>query len=377
FLSGGLDSTLVAAILARRAQCDVHAFTIGFPDPAFDESEPARRIAGHLGIRHTERILSPTEMLDILPRWGELFDEPFGDSSGVPTYLVSSVARESVKVALSADGGDELFSGYHQYGVTLERERVLKRIPRPARVALSQALKLAPFPMLQRVMEGLPAPPSVHHAARRAVFDRLERLAPIMPDVEPAMLYDMGTSSWTRRESERLLGCTAQPRAVLNGHARDLATYMTCCDLRHYLPGDILTKVDRATMAVSLEGREPLLDHRIVEFALRLPLDLKRGALGTKHLLRRILYRYVPRALVERPKRGFSVPLSRWLSGELSTLVDAYLAPARITAGAVFDPAEVERAVRGLRDGGARRDRLDVRKVWLLLAFEMWRERWT
>jgi asparagine synthase (glutamine-hydrolysing) len=151
---------------------------------------------------------------------------------------------------------------------------------------------------------------------------------------------------------------------------------MSCCDLRHYLPDDILTKVDRTTMAVGLEGREPLLDHRLVEFALRLPLGLRRGPLGTKHLLRRILYRYVPRAILERPKQGFGVPMSRWLRGELAPLLDAYLAPGRVRDAGILDPALVARTLGNFREGGPRRDRLDVQKVWLLLAFEMWREKW-
>jgi asparagine synthase (glutamine-hydrolysing) len=376
FLSGGLDSSLVTAILARHSGQPVHTFTIGFTDPRFDESPWAREVAAHLGSQHTERILDPGQMIDILAGWGELFDEPFGDSSGVPTLLVSRVARESVKVALSADGGDELFSGYQHYDVMLARERMLAQIPRPARYVLSRTLQSLPAPFLQALTDQLPAPAPLRHAARRAVFDRLERLRGMLPDADPATLYDVGMSFWTPAENAQLLGGTVSPRPLLNGHPRCFAQHMSCCDLKHYLPDDILTKVDRTTMAVGLEGREPLLDHRVVEFALRLPLNLRRGPLGTKHLLRRILYRYVPRAILERPKRGFSIPLSRWLRGELSTLLDTYLDTERVRAAGILDPAVVERTVKGFRDGGPRRDRLDVQKVWLLLAFEMWREKW-
>jgi asparagine synthase (glutamine-hydrolysing) len=163
---------------------------------------------------------------------------------------------------------------------------------------------------------------------------------------------------------------------MLNGYPRAFADHMSCCDIRHYLPDDVLTKVDRTTMAVGLEGREPLLDHRLVEFALRLPFALRRGTLGTKHLLRRVLYRYVPKTMVERPKQGFDMPVSRWLRGELSGLLDTYLEPQRVRAAGVLDPRVVQRAVRNFRDGGPARDRLDTQKVWLLLAFEMWREKW-
>jgi asparagine synthase (glutamine-hydrolysing) len=376
FLSGGLDSSLVTAILARHSGQTVHTFTIGFTDPAFDESRSARRIADHLGSRHTERILSPGKMVETLTHWGDLFDEPFGDSSGVPTLLVSRVARETVKVALSADGGDELFSGYQHYAVMLARERMLARIPHSARNALSHTLLALPTRWVQALVDGVPAPTPLRHAARRAVAEPLERLRGMLPGTDPGTFYDLGMSLWTPAEGARLLGGSVSPRPVLNGHPRCLADHMSRCDLRHYLPDDILTKVDRTTMAAGLEGREPLLDHRVVEFALRLPLGLRRGPLGTKHLLRRILYRYVPRTILERPKQGFSIPLARWLRGELSELLDTHLAPERVRAAGILDPAAVERALTCFRVGGPGRDRLDVQKVWLLLAFEMWRERW-
>src|SRR5262249_4420508 len=202
------------------------------------------------------------------------------------------------------------------------------------------------------------------------------KLRAVLPAVDQGVVYDIGVSHWMPTEVARLLGASVAARPVLNGHARSFADHMSCCDMRHYLPDDILTKVDRATMAVGLEGREPLLDHRVVEFALSLPPALRRGALGTKHLLRHILYRYVPRSLIERPKQGFSIPLGRWLRRELAPLLDAYLAPERIREAGILDPALVARTLANFRDGGARRDRLDVQKTWLLLAFEMWREQW-
>jgi len=376
FLSGGLDSSLVTAILARHSGEAVHTYTIGFTDPDFDESPWARQVAAHLGVHHTERRLAPEAMKETLAHWGELFDEPFGDSSGVPTLLVSRIAREDVKVALSADGGDELFSGYEQYGVMLARARALARIPYPLRSVLARALQGARHDALRRLADALPAPDAMRHAVRRALLDRLERMREVLPRADPAALCAMAASSWAPAEIARLLGHAAAARPLLNGHARSLVDYMSCWDIRHYLPDDILTKVDRTTMAVGLEGREPLLDHRIVEFALRLPVGLRRGTLGTKHLLRRILYRYVPRALLERPKKGFSIPLSRWLRGELAALIDHHLAPERVRTAGILEPGEVARAVKCFRAGGPRHDRLDLQKVWLLLAFEMWREKW-
>ena len=376
FLSGGLDSSLVAAVLARHSGQTVHTFTVGFSEAPFDESPWARQVAEHLGTRHTEHRLDPSEMARILPRWADLFDEPFGDPSGVPTFLVSRIARESVKVALSADGGDELFSGYQHYDTMLARERMMARVPLAARHAMSRTLQWVPGQSLQGLVDGFPAPASLRHAARRVIVDRLEKLRGVLPGVDPAALYDAGSSFWVPAETARLLGVAGAPRPLLNGHPRSFADHMTCCDLRHYLPDDILTKVDRTTMAVGLEGREPLLDHRLVEFALRLPLALRRGPLGTKHLLRRVLYRYVPRAMMERPKQGFAIPMSRWLRGELSGLLDAHLAPERIRAAGILDPVTVARALRNFREGGPRQDRLDTQKLWLLLAFEMWREKW-
>ena len=375
FLSGGIDSSLVAALLQRYGGGDLRTFTIGFDDARFDESRHAKRVAEHLGTRHTERIVRADDMAGVLAHWGELFDEPFGDTSGVPTYLVSRMAREQVKVALSADGGDELFNGYAHYGVVLDRHRALALWPRVLRQAA--ALPLAAFGdgRAETIAERLPLPAAQRHAARRGVLERLAKLGVMLPEVDGPTMYDLAMSFWTPWEIRALLGTSIQPRERAEGPG-GLADHMVHCDLRHYLPGDILAKVDRTTMAAGLEGREPMLDHRLVEFALRLPLGLRRGALGTKHLLRKILYRYVPRELIERPKQGFAIPLAAWLRGELAPLIDEYLSPSRVRAGGLLDPDVVGRTVANFRTGGPGNDRLDTQKVWLLLAFEMWRSRW-
>ncbi len=370
FLSGGLDSSLVAALLQRYGGGEVRTFTIGFDDPRYDESKWAKKVAQHLGTRHTEKIVTANDMLGVLSQWSELFDEPFGDPSGVPTYLVSRMAREHVKVALSADGGDELFSGYSHYGVVLERERALSRWPGAARAAIGKVSPRA----LRSVMNALPMPGEWRHAARRNVVERVEKLHVLFPALDRATMYDLAMSFWTPWEVSSLLGGEVAARDCVGGPS--FADQMARCDLRYYLPDDILTKVDRTTMAVGLEGREPLLDHRVAEFALRLPPHLRRGALGTKHLLRKVLYRHVPRALIDRPKQGFAIPLARWMRGELAPLVASYLDPVRIRDAGIFDPDRVATALSNFRDGGEANDRLDVQKVWLLVAFEMWRERW-
>jgi asparagine synthase (glutamine-hydrolysing) len=371
FLSGGLDSSLVAALLQRYGGGEVRTFTIGFDDPRYDESRHAKKVAAHLGTRHTEKIVTANDMRGVLEDWAELFDEPFGDQSGVPTYLVSKMAREHVKVALSADGGDELFSGYSHYGVVLDRERSLARLPRLAREGLA---KIPPH-ALRGLIGSLPMPASLRHAARRKLVERIEKLQVMMPALDRPTMYDLAMSFWTPWEIASLLGAGAAPRERIET-PMNFADQMSRCDLRHYLPDDILVKVDRTTMAVGLEGREPLLDHRLAEFALRLPLAMRRGALGTKHLLRKVLYRHVPRELVDRPKQGFAIPLASWLRGDLAPLLDQYLSRDRIREGGLFDPDLVAKTVANFRDGGAGNDRLDVQKVWLLMAFEMWRSRW-
>ena len=375
FLSGGIDSSLVAAILKVHGGGELRTFTIGFDDPRFDESARAREVARHLGTRHTERILTGAHMRDVLTHWADLFDEPFGDSSGVPTYLVSKLAREHVKVALSADGGDELFHGYNHYGVCLERERTLMRMPPAARRALSALRGVARSPFSD-FAERLPLPAGLRHSARRGLAERLDKLHAILPNVDREHMYDLAHTSWAPWEIQPLLGAPAVRRDPVEAGALGFAERMSLNDLRYFLPDDILVKVDRATMANGLEGREPLLDHRVAEFALRLPLTLRRGSLGAKHLLRKVLYKYVPRPLIDRPKQGFAVPLASWLRGELAPLVHEYLAPKRIRDAGLFDPACVARAVANFHEGGPHNDRLDTQKLWYLLAFEMWREKW-
>jgi asparagine synthase (glutamine-hydrolysing) len=376
FLSGGIDSSTVAAILQRHVGREVRTFTIGFEDPRFDEAPAARRVAAHLGTRHTEKIITAADMHRVLPRWASLFDEPFGDSSGVPTFLVSEMAREHVKVALSADGGDELFNGYEHYHLVNERERAMARWPRPARAALSLSLGVLQAEALRAVASRMPLPATLRHAARRNLVERLEKLRVMLPRVDRALVYDLAMTSWTPWEISRLLGAPAASRSSIRQATDAFAEQMAYTDIRHFLPDDILVKVDRTTMAVGLEGREPFLDHRLVEFALSVPLALRRGPLGPKHLLRKVLYRHVPRELVDRPKQGFAVPLARWLRGELSPLVLEHLSPARVRQGGLFDPAMVARAVKNFREGGPGNDRLDVQKLWYLIAFELWRSRW-
>lgn len=376
FLSGGIDSSVVAAILQRYGGGEVRTFTVGFEDPRFDEAPHARRVAQHLGTHHTEHIATARDMDGVLTQWADLFDEPFGDSSGVPTYLVSKMAREHVKVALSADGGDELFSGYTHYHLVAERERALARIPRALRQVLGRAIALVGPSRLQALADGLPMPKGLRHGVRRNVIERLDKLRVMFPDLDRALMYDLSMSSWTPWEISPLLGGYDAGREGIDASVESFADQMARCDMRHFMPDDILVKVDRTTMATSLEGREPFLDHRLVEFAMRLPLGLRRGALGPKHLVRKVLYKMVPREILERPKQGFGIPLASWLRGELSPLIHEYLSPRRVREQGIFDPDLVARAVRNFREGGPGNDRLDMQKLWYLISFQLWHERW-
>jgi asparagine synthase (glutamine-hydrolysing) len=198
----------------------------------------------------------------------------------------------------------------------------------------------------------------------------------MLPGLDRTLVYDLAMSSWTPWEIDHLLGAATVPRETVAPGCASFAEQMAHRDIRHFLPDDILVKVDRTTMATGLEGREPLLDHRLAEFALRLPMRLRRGPLGPKHLLRRVLYKLVPREILERPKQGFGIPLAGWLRGELAPLVHEYLAPQRIRDAGILDPDMVARAVANFRDGGSGNDRLDMQKLWYLIAFELWRERW-
>lgn len=369
FLSGGLDSSLVTAILQKHSGATIHTFTIGFNEPRVDESRYACRVAQHLGTRHTQRILETDEAKRILPIWGQLYDEPFADESGIPTYLVSKMASDQVKVVLSADGGDELFCGYSLYAGMLERLRKRERLPALVRHGLAGLLKGLPVNELHRAAAFLPLPHPLRRAIGRGVTRRACQVRDNLAAASNGEFYETALSHWRTREVAALIGSSERVRETTDFYPGSFAEQMCLWDIHNYLPGNILTKVDRATMAVSIEGREPLLDHRIVEMALRLPIGLRRGSLGTKHLLRRVLYRYVPRELVERPKMGFAVPLLEWLRGDLAHLLEQHLNPSDITRQGILEPRVVQRTLEAFRRG----DEFLVDKVWTLLAFQMWR----
>jgi asparagine synthase (glutamine-hydrolysing) len=273
---------------------------------------------------------------------------------------------------LSADGGDELFSGYNFYTNMLNNARRRDSLPLPLRAAISAGLGALPLDSVDSWLASQPVVPATWRGRARPTY-RLCRIRDWVGPSEDGEMYDTAwANAWWGNASTRLAGGTNHVRELADAYPGSFADKMCLWDLHNYLPGDVLAKVDRATMAASIEGREPLIDHRLVEFAFRLPLSLRRGPLGPKHLLRKILYRYVPRELVDRPKMGFGIPLAEWLRGDLRYLVDEHLDPRSIRQQGILDPACVERAVKAFRLN----DEHSTNKVWSLLAFQLWREQW-
>ncbi len=352
FLSGGIDSSLTAALMRKAASGPVKTFSIGFAEKGFDESGHARDVARHLGTDHHEKMCTPDEALALVRKIPEAYDEPFADSSAIPTMLVSAFTRQHVTVSLSGDGGDELFCGYPRYSWIRQGSRVL-RIPGFVRRPLGALLARIPAHRIQRgaesVMHDDPAELYFHTVG---IFER-RRLGDIVPSVA-----DDAHLAYFRTFRDPRAGTVVE---------RAMAT-----DIRTYLVDDILAKVDRASMAYSLEARVPLLDHRIVEFAARLPMALKVRGGETKYLLRKILYSHVPRPLLDRPKMGFGIPLSRWLRRELRPLLDEYLGGERVRREGFLRPEGVRRIVAEHLSG--RRDH--QYRLWTLLVFGMWRERY-
>lgn len=372
FLSGGIDSSLVTALLQKHIGEQVQTFTIGFNNPKFDEAQHARRVAEHLHTRHTERILESAEVERIIPQWGTLFDEPFADSSGIPTFLVSKMASEHVKVALSADGGDELFSGYRIYSGVLQQIERRKRIPRTVQTMVRGAGRLVDLHALDRTALRAPLPRFLRLGLHLNLTSRAGGLYDCLSADTPGEIYEQAYSFWNGKDLISLTGGTERLRELADSYPGSFAEKMCLWDLHNYLPGDILTKVDRCTMGASIEGREPLLDHRVVEFAFRLPIALRRGTLGHKHILRRILYRHVPREIVDRPKMGFAIPLHAWLTNRLRWLVDQHLDPTQLARQGILDPQVVRGAVHDFRLGDPRA----IYRIWPVLAFQLWYEEW-
>jgi len=331
------------ALMQECSSRPVRTFTIGFDRAEYDEAEPARRVAAHLGTEHTELTMTEPELLSAMEELPRMSDEPFGDSSLLPTYLVSRLAREHVTVCLSGDGGDELGWGYSRYPLCETAWARIDRVPAVLRGAAANVIGAAPTRALARLV------PPVRLAGRaQHLGSRLERIADVLRYREQADLYHDFMSHW---KAPNAVVCGGREHRTIYADRDDWTTQlpmwrrMAVQDLLEYLPNDILTKVDRASMRVSLESRVPLLDHRFVEFCLQLPEAELRGG-EPKRLLKRLLARYVPRALTDRPKQGFGVPMADWLRGPLREWASDLLATERLHADGFFQAREIAEKLR-------------------------------
>ncbi len=368
FLSGGFDSTMVAALMQAQSSRPVKTFTIGFHEQGYNEAVHAKAVARHLGTDHTELYVTPEETMAVISRLPTIWDEPFSDSSQIPTLLVSELAQKYVTVSLSGDGGDELFCGYNRYTQGYQIWRRLQLLPGPLRQLIGSLMQIFPGRPLERLFSFLPIRFQIPHLA-----DRLPKLAEVVKEKSGGSYYHRLISHWN--EPDRLVLGAIEPQTLFNRpeqHPRlvDFREQMMYLDSMTYLPDDILTKVDRASMAVSLEARVPLLDHRVVEFAWRVPMSLKYRDGKGKWLLREVLYRYVPRELMERPKMGFGVPIEHWLCGPLREWAEELLGERRLLEEGFFDPVPIRKMWHEHVTGKRRWHYY----LWDVLMFQAWLE---
>ena len=333
FLSGGVDSSTVVALMQSLSSRPVKTFTIGFDETGYNEAVYAKAVARHLRTDHTELYVTPEETRAVIPKLPSLFDEPFADSSAIPTYLVSELARRHVTVSLSGDGGDELFGGYPWYRRTPRLWHRLSNVPRPPPTYGRRRPAHVISPGWDRLFTALrPALPG--SLRRYAAGARIHKLAEMVAKVEgPEHLHRLLTSNWNGHEQvihDSFEPATSFVDPEAWAELESAADRLMYLDQVTYLPDDILTKVDRASMAVSLESRAPFLDHRVAEFAWRVPKPWKRRDGQSKWLIRQVLHRHVPQALIERPKMGFSVPIGTWLRNELRDWAESLLAESRL-----------------------------------------------
>ena len=366
FLSGGIDSSAVVALMQRAASRPVKTFSIGFRERGFDEAANAKAVARHLGTDHTELVLSAADALALIPKLPAIYDEPFADSSQLPTFLVSRLARGQVTVALSGDGGDEVFGGYVRYMALGRLAGVARRLPASVRRLAARSIELLSADAWDTLARALPRSLKPTH-----VGDKIRKGGALLVAADPLAMYARAVSH-TPQPALFLPGVTEPADVIgrLGGetHGLDTIAKLRLLDMLTYLPDDILTKVDRASMAVSLEARVPLLDHRVVEFAWRIRSGILIANGQGKRPLRAVLARYVPEALVDRPKMGFGIPVAQWIRGPLRPWAEDLLSSSALADG-VFDAAAVRRCFAEFLSG--RRDA--QHGLWALLQFQAWR----
>lgn len=372
FLSGGIDSSTIVALMQAQSERPVRTFTIGFHEAEFNEAEHAKAVARHLGTDHTELYVTPQETLDVIPLLPALYDEPFSDSSQIPTYLVAKLARQHVTVSLSGDAGDELFAGYTRYFWGSDIWKKTGWMPRTMKAVAAKGITtLSPGAwdsIFQKLDPVLPGKIRQSHPG-----DKLHKLAEILSVERPEAIYYGLVSHW--KEPAAIVKNACEPPTVLTDNNQqanlsDFVRQMMYLDTVTYLPDDILVKVDRASMGVSLESRVPLLDHRVVEFAWTLPLSMKIRNGVSKWILRQVLYKHVPKELIERPKMGFGVPITDWLRGPLRDWAESLLSEKRLREEGYFTPEPIRAKwaehLSGHRDWQY--------YLWDVLMFQAWLE---
>ncbi|MFA0087034.1 asparagine synthase (glutamine-hydrolyzing) [Vibrio sp. 10N.261.51.F12] len=367
FLSGGIDSTSIVALMQANTNSKVKTFTMGFESKDYNEAEHAKVVANHLGTEHTELYVTPKDAMDVIPDLHHYYDEPFADSSQIPTFLVSKLAKSKVTVALSGDGGDELFAGYNRHQLSSNVWPKVSKLPYSLRRGLSAALHCYSPRQLDKLNAILPS-----HRKMRLLGDKLHKAANVIGAKDDMSLY-LGLVSQWKSPSDVVLG-GQEPDTIItsNNLSSNLGTThkMMALDMMTYMPDDILTKVDRAAMAVSLETRVPMLDHSVVEFAWSLPLNIKLKDGITKWPLRELLYKYVPKELIERPKMGFGIPLDNWLRGPLKDWAEELLNPIRLQREGYFNEKLVTKTWHQHLSGNS----TFTQELWCVLMFQQWLE---
>lgn len=368
FLSGGIDSGLVVSLMQEVASNPVRTFSIGFNEASFNEADVARSVAAHLGTQHTELMVSDMQALELVPRLADIFDEPFADASQIPTFLLASLTREHVTVALTGDGGDESFGGYARYRNDRGLTGLLYGLPYPLRKTLAQGLHAVPGSTWEAAAYALP-----RNRRPRFLASKVAKYARALRLKDGAERNKAFLSFWNPEALLRHpLHSGADPFDAPDGLFEASSEAMQFWESQHYLPGDLLAKVDRATMAASLEARSPLLDHRVIELAWRLPESQKASRSSLKRILRNLLFRYVPREMIDLPKQGFSVPIGAWLRSSLKDWAGDTLAHGRSEVGEWIDWRLVDASWAAHQSGGPG----ESEKLWTILMLCCWHQRW-
>lgn len=369
FLSGGIDSSIVTALLQKKQGRQLKTFTIGFHDAAYNEAQHAKAVAEHLGTNHQELYCTPEHFKSVIPLLPELYDEPFGDSSCIPTYLVSQMAREQVTVSLSSDGGDEIFGGYTKYEVAKQFYPKIKGLGKPLRGLLRSMGKQIDPLWLERNSHRIPVLKNYKN-----VSNKYPKLLNALAAKDVLDFFNRSSIYRSQEDLARLLP-THQNRYSSNLPIEEerLISYLGMVDIETYLEGDIMTKVDRATMAVALEGRDPFLDQQLLAFGMKLPDHLKIQGKDSKYLLRQVLFKYVPRELIERPKQGFSIPVQQWLLGHLQPALLALKNDQDFAQTFHLNGVELARIIDNFI---TQKRYVNPHFVWFLYTLHQWYERW-